>query len=64
MTCINSAPDNLDAIQQIGVSVVPSYRWHKECGDMKVDHFKRLKQLEKENARLKSVQKVNTVSAR
>lgn len=29
------------------------YRWRKEYGGMKVDQAKRLKELEKENARLK-----------
>jgi putative transposase len=31
------------------------YRWRKEYGGLKVDQAKRLKQLERENARLKKV---------
>ena len=42
-----------DAIRQIGVSEVTSYRWRKECGGMKTDQLKRLKELEKENERLR-----------
>ena len=43
----------VDAIRQIGVSEVTFYRWRKEYGGMKVDRAKRLKEMEKENARLK-----------
>ena len=42
-----------DAIRQIGVSEVTFYRWRKEYGGMKADQLKRLKELEKENQRLK-----------
>ena len=41
-----------DAIRQIGVSEV-FYRWRKEYGGMKTDQLKRLKELEKENERLR-----------
>ena len=40
-------------VKQIGVSEQTFYRWRKEYGGMKVDQAKRLKELEKENARLK-----------
>jgi putative transposase len=43
----------VDAIRQIGVSEVTFYRWRKEYGGMKTDQLKRLKQLEKENERLR-----------
>ena len=43
----------VDAIRQIGVSEVTFYRWRKEYGGMKTDQLKRLKELEKENARLR-----------
>lgn len=39
--------------KQIGVTDQTYYRWKKEYGGMKVDQAKRLKDLEKENARLK-----------
>lgn len=42
-----------DAIRQIGVSEITFYRWRKEYGGMKTDQLKRLKELEKENQRLR-----------
>ncbi len=43
-----------DAIRQMGVSEVTFYRWRKEYGGMKADQLKRLKELEKENQRLRT----------
>ena len=42
-----------DVIRHLGVSDVTYYRWRKEYGGLKIDLAKRLKDLEKENARLK-----------
>ena len=42
-----------DAIRQVGVSEVTFYRWRKEYGGMKADQLKRLKELQKENERLR-----------
>ena len=42
-----------DVIRHLGVSDVTYYRWRKEYGGLKIDQAKRLKDLEKENARLK-----------
>ena len=42
-----------DAIRQIGVSEVSFYRWRREYGGMKTDQLKRLKELDKENERLR-----------
>ncbi len=42
-----------EVIRQLGVTSVTYYRWRKEFGGMKVDQARRLKDLEKENARLK-----------
>lgn len=42
-----------DAIRQVGVSEVTFYRWRKEYGGMGADQLKRLKELEKENQRLR-----------
>ena len=39
----------------LGVSEQSYYRWRREYGGLKVDHAKRLKDLEKENARLRRV---------
>jgi transposase-like protein len=41
------------AIKEIGVSEVTYYRWRKEYGGMKINQAKKLKDLEKENARLR-----------
>lgn len=43
----------VDAIRQIGVTEVTYYRWRREYGGMKTDQLKRLKELEKENLRLR-----------
>jgi putative transposase len=42
-----------DAIRSISVSELTYYRWRKEFGGLKIDHVKRLKDLETENARLR-----------
>jgi putative transposase len=41
------------ASKQIGVTDQTYYRWRKEYGGLKTDQARRLKELEKENARLK-----------
>ena len=41
------------AAKQIGATVRTYYRWRKEYGGLKLDQARRLKELEKENARLK-----------
>ena len=43
------------ACRKIGVSEQTYYRWRREYGGMKVDQAKRLKELEKENGRLKQL---------
>ena len=43
----------VQAVKQIGVTEQTYYRWRKEFGGMKTDQAKRLKELERENARLK-----------
>ena len=42
-----------DAIRQIGVTEVTYYRWRRGYGGMKAVQLKRLKELEKENLRLR-----------
>jgi putative transposase len=42
-----------DVIRQIGVSEVTFYRWRKEYGGLNGDQLGRLKELEKENERLR-----------
>ena len=42
-----------EVIRRLGVTKITYYRWRKEYGGMQVAQAKRLKDLEKENARLK-----------
>ena len=41
------------ACRKIGVTEETYYRWRREYGGLKVDQAKRMKELEKENARLR-----------
>ena len=43
------------ACRKIGITAQTYYRWRREYGGLKVDQAKRLKELEKENGRLKRV---------
>jgi transposase-like protein len=42
-----------DAVRGIGVTEPTYYRWRAEFGGLKLDRVKRLKELERENARLR-----------
>ena len=42
-----------EAARKIGVTEQTYYRWRREYGGMRIDEVKRLKELEKENTRLK-----------
>jgi transposase-like protein len=44
-----------EAVRQIGVSEQTYYRWRKDYGGMNTSDARRLKELEKENARLKKL---------
>jgi putative transposase len=44
-----------EASRKIGVTEQTYYRWRKEYGGMRVEQAKKLKELEKENARLKKL---------
>lgn len=44
-----------EAARKLGLSRVTIARWKSEYGGMRVDHAKRLKELEQENARLKRI---------
>jgi len=44
-----------EAVRQIGVTENTYYRWRKEYGGMNTTDAKRMKELEKENARLKKL---------
>jgi putative transposase len=43
----------LDVIKALGITDVTYYRWRQEFGGMSVSQAKRLKELEKENERLR-----------
>ena len=42
-----------DVTRKMGIAEQTFYRWRKEYGGMRVDQAKRLKELERENSRLK-----------
>ena len=42
-----------ESVKKIGVTEQTYYRWKKKFGGLRVDQAKRLKELEKENSRLK-----------
>ena len=44
-----------EACRQIGVTDQTYYRWRKEYGGVRTDQAKRLKELDRENARLKKL---------
>ena len=44
-----------EASRKIGVSEQTYYRWRREYGGMRVEQARRLKELEKENSRLKKL---------
>lgn len=43
------------ACKDAGISEQSYYRWKKEYGSLKIDQDKKLKELERENARLKKI---------
>ena len=44
-----------EASKKIGIAEQSYYRWRKEYGGMRVEQARRLKELEKENTRLKKL---------
>ena len=44
-----------EVARKLGITEQTYYRWRKEYGGLRVDPAKRLKELEKENARLKGL---------
>jgi hypothetical protein len=41
------------AVKEAEITIQMYYRWRKECGGLKLDQAKRLKELERENVKLK-----------
>jgi len=52
---VNQGDSIANACKKIEVSEQTYYRWRKEYGGMDTEQLKRLKELEKENARLRRV---------
>ena len=52
---INQGISISEASRKIGVTQQTYYRWRKEYGGLRIEQAKRLKSLEKENARLKKL---------
>ena len=52
---LNQGANVGEASRKIGVTEQTYYRWRKEYGGMRIEQAKRLKDLEKENARLKKL---------
>ena len=43
----------VEVVRKLGITEQTYYRWRKEYGGLRLDQAKRLKELEKENTRLK-----------
>ena len=52
---LNQGANVGEASRKIGITEQTYYRWRREYGGMRVEQAKRLKDLEKENARLKKL---------
>ncbi len=44
-----------EVVRKLGITEQTYYRWRKEYGGLRLDQAKRLKELEKENTRLKKL---------
>ncbi len=52
---INQGISIAEASRKIGITQQTYYRWRKEYGGLRIEQAKRLKNLEKENTRLKKL---------
>ncbi len=52
---INQGDSIAEASRKIGVTEQTYYRWRREYGGLRIEQAKKLKTLEKENARLKKL---------
>ena len=52
---INQGATAAEASRKVGITEQTYYRWRREYGGMRVEQAKRLKELEKENGRLKKL---------
>jgi hypothetical protein len=46
---------HVEVVRKLGVTEQTYYRWRREYGGMRIEQAKRLKELEKENVRLKKL---------
>jgi putative transposase len=52
---LSQGATEVDAVRKLGVTEQTYYRWRREYGGMRIEQAKRLKELEKENVRLKKL---------
>ena len=52
---ISQGATAIEASRKAGITEQTYYRWRREYGGMRIDQAKRLKELEKENTRLKKL---------
>ncbi len=52
---LNQGANVGEVSRKVGITEQTYYRWRKEYGGMRIEQAKRLKDLEKENARLKKL---------
>ena len=52
---ISQGATTAEASRKVGITEQTYYRWRREYGGMRIEQAKRLKQLEKENTRLKKL---------
>jgi putative transposase len=52
---LNQGANVGETSRKLGITEQTYYRWRKEYGGMRVEQAKRLKEMEKENARLKKL---------
>ena len=52
---LSNGSTTAEAARRLGISEQTYYKWRKEYGGMRINQAKRLKELEKENARLKKL---------
>ena len=52
---LSKGQTTVDVVRKLGITEQTYYRWRKEYGGLRMDQAKRLKELEKENSRLKKL---------
>jgi putative transposase len=51
--CLAQGSTAVEVVRKLGITEQTYYRWRREYGGMRIEQTKRLKELEKENVRLK-----------